>query len=164
MWNEFLPMSMPITAGELSSFRDMACSCLRCPLPAFAAGRAGARPDHSISGHCSKHQVASPPENGNSKIGLRYHMKQGRLVIRDAGGSLPQKPVARLLASRSRGRDREPGTRTLAQCRLPLAPAEDALRNALVDRIVQMHPQFGSPDAQVSQQDRALLRVRSRLP
>src|SRR5215471_9126910 len=53
MWNEFLPISMPITAGELSSFRDMACSCLRCPLPAFAAGRAGARPDHSISGQCA---------------------------------------------------------------------------------------------------------------
>ena len=56
------------------------------------------------------------------------------------------------------------GFGSLAQRLLPLAPAEDALRNALVDRIAQMHPQFGSPDAQVSQQDRALLRVRSRLP
>src|SRR5215470_16457737 len=48
MWNEFLPISMPITAGELSSFRDMACSCLRCPLPAFAffmPRQAGDRPD-----------------------------------------------------------------------------------------------------------------------
>src|SRR5262249_6584208 len=29
--------------------------CLRCPLPAFTAGRAGARPDHSITG-----SLASP--------------------------------------------------------------------------------------------------------
>src|SRR6516164_6284730 len=26
MWNEFLPISMPITAGEASSFCDMTCS------------------------------------------------------------------------------------------------------------------------------------------
>src|SRR5215472_7282005 len=64
MWNEFLPISMPITAGELSSFRDMACSCLRCPLPAFAAGRAGARPDHSISRLL---QPSSKPEGRRRK-------------------------------------------------------------------------------------------------
>src|SRR5215472_9669172 len=52
MWNEFLPISIPITAGELSSFRDMACSCLWCPLPAFAAGRAGARPDQCSEASC----------------------------------------------------------------------------------------------------------------
>jgi hypothetical protein len=31
MWNEFLPISMPITAGEVLSFRDMACSFFRAP-------------------------------------------------------------------------------------------------------------------------------------
>ena len=31
--------------------------CLRCPLPAFAAGRAGARPDHSITGHLWRQQM-----------------------------------------------------------------------------------------------------------
>src|SRR5246500_4895907 len=31
MWNEFLPISMPITAGEVSSFCDMACSLSSVP-------------------------------------------------------------------------------------------------------------------------------------
>src|ERR1700736_6374963 len=50
MWNEFLPILMPITAAKCRVFCHMAFSpCLRVPLPAFA-GRAGARPDHSFSG------------------------------------------------------------------------------------------------------------------
>jgi hypothetical protein len=40
---------MPIAVGEVSSFCDMACSLFLVPLPAFVAGRAGARPDHPIS-------------------------------------------------------------------------------------------------------------------
>src|SRR5215475_9824600 len=31
MWNEFLPISMPIAAGEVSSFCDMACSLSSVP-------------------------------------------------------------------------------------------------------------------------------------
>src|SRR5260370_17302136 len=51
MWNEFLPISMPITAILLSSFWDMACSFVfGAPLPALLAGGAEARPDHPILG------------------------------------------------------------------------------------------------------------------
>src|SRR5262245_23715287 len=51
-WNEFLPISMPITAIALLSFSDMACSLTLVPRGQFRllAG-AGARPDHPISGH-----------------------------------------------------------------------------------------------------------------
>src|SRR5580704_6471289 len=49
MWNEFLPISMPITATLLSSFWDMACSFVfGAPLPVWLSDRAGARPDHPI--------------------------------------------------------------------------------------------------------------------
>src|SRR5262245_27383764 len=50
-WNEFLPISMPITAIALLSFSDMACSLTLVPRGQFRllAG-AGARPDHPISG------------------------------------------------------------------------------------------------------------------
>src|SRR5260370_41522582 len=34
-WNEFLPISMPITAIVLSSFWDMACSLSLAPLPSI---------------------------------------------------------------------------------------------------------------------------------
>src|ERR1700746_419426 len=77
MWNEFLPISMPITSGEVSSFCGMAAPCLRCPLPAFAAGRARARPDHSIS--------------SGAKVGIydlisqyrsrRIKIRQGRVLL-----------------------------------------------------------------------------------
>ena len=51
-WNEFLPISMPITAIAVSSSCDMACSLGSAPpSPASLAAGAGARPDHSISGH-----------------------------------------------------------------------------------------------------------------
>src|SRR6516165_6542498 len=50
-WNEFLPISMPITAIALLSFSDMARSLTWLPpLPAFLAAGAGARPDHPITG------------------------------------------------------------------------------------------------------------------
>jgi hypothetical protein len=39
-----------ITAIALLSFSDMACSFVFAPSPAWLAGRAGARPDHPISG------------------------------------------------------------------------------------------------------------------
>src|SRR5262245_31376230 len=59
MWNEFLPISMPMTATAVWAVWDMACSlplaplasCLWRPWPAFTAGGAGARPDHPISKH-----------------------------------------------------------------------------------------------------------------
>src|SRR3981081_4660997 len=35
MWNEFLPISMPITAIALSNFWDMACSLSLAPLPSI---------------------------------------------------------------------------------------------------------------------------------
>src|SRR5262245_62536119 len=85
-------------------------------------------------------------------------------IPRDAGASLAQKPVLRLLASHRLGQSHGQETRTLAQRLLPLAPVGGALRNALADRIVQTHRQFGSPGAEVSQRDRALLRARSQLP
>src|ERR1700674_2678955 len=34
-WNEFLPISMPITAIALSNFWDMACSLSLAPLPSI---------------------------------------------------------------------------------------------------------------------------------
>jgi hypothetical protein len=40
MWNEFLPISIPITAIVLLSFWDMACSFVfGAPLPVWLAGR-----------------------------------------------------------------------------------------------------------------------------
>src|SRR5262245_6731837 len=51
-WNEFLPISMPITAIALLSFSDMACSLtLVPPGPASLLTGAGARLDHPITGH-----------------------------------------------------------------------------------------------------------------
>ena len=40
MWNEFLPISMPITSGEVSSFYGMACSLSSVP-PASIRCRKG---------------------------------------------------------------------------------------------------------------------------
>ena len=47
-WNEFLPISMPITAITLSNFWDMACSLSLAPLASFACwrGRSTAGPSH----------------------------------------------------------------------------------------------------------------------
>jgi len=53
-WNEFLPISMPITATALLRFWDMACSLSLEPLARFDAGGAGARPDHSIRRHSER--------------------------------------------------------------------------------------------------------------
>src|SRR6266478_4106968 len=51
-WNEFLPISIPITAITLLSFSDMACSFRWVPPASLLADRgAGARLDHPISGH-----------------------------------------------------------------------------------------------------------------
>src|SRR5215467_6142669 len=49
-WNEFLPISIPITVIVLLSLWDMGCSLSLAPLARFVAGGAGARPDHPISG------------------------------------------------------------------------------------------------------------------
>src|SRR4051794_40029868 len=49
MWNEFLPISMPITAIAICAVVAMACSCLGAPGQLIAGG-AGARPDHPITG------------------------------------------------------------------------------------------------------------------
>jgi hypothetical protein len=49
MWNEFLPISIPITAILLSRVWDMACSFVfGAPSPASFAGGEGARPDHAF--------------------------------------------------------------------------------------------------------------------
>src|SRR6516165_5287997 len=50
MWKEFFPISMPSVAISLLSFCDMTCSLSSVPLASILAGRAGARPDHPISG------------------------------------------------------------------------------------------------------------------
>src|SRR6516165_7209314 len=47
-WNEFLPISIPITVIVLLSLWDMGCSLSLAPLARFVAGGAGARPDHPI--------------------------------------------------------------------------------------------------------------------
>src|SRR6516164_9337767 len=49
MWNEFLPISMPITAGEVSSFCDMACSLSSVPPASIRCWQGGstAGPSHS---------------------------------------------------------------------------------------------------------------------
>src|ERR1019366_4015668 len=56
-WNEFLPISMPITAIALSNFWDMACSLSLAPLPSILSlvGQ-GERPDNPFS---------SPPRGTN---------------------------------------------------------------------------------------------------
>src|SRR5260370_40969262 len=55
MWNEFLPISTPITAIVVLSCRDIACSLTLAPLgQASLTGGAGARPDHPISRRCSR--------------------------------------------------------------------------------------------------------------
>jgi hypothetical protein len=54
--NEFLPISMPITATALLRFWDMACSLSLEPLARFVTGGAGARPDHSITGSHTRTQ------------------------------------------------------------------------------------------------------------
>jgi hypothetical protein len=48
MWNEFLPISMPITAGEVSRFCDMACSLSSVPPASICCwqGRSTAGPFH----------------------------------------------------------------------------------------------------------------------
>jgi hypothetical protein len=48
MWNEFLPISMPMTATARLRLPDMACSSSLAPLASFDRWRAGARPDHPI--------------------------------------------------------------------------------------------------------------------
>jgi hypothetical protein len=50
MWKEFLPISMPISVGTCRVSVTWRAPCLWCPLPASVAGRAGARPDHPITG------------------------------------------------------------------------------------------------------------------
>src|ERR1700732_2016707 len=47
-WNEFLPISMPITAIAVLGVRDMACSLSLAPLASFACwrGRSTAGPSH----------------------------------------------------------------------------------------------------------------------
>src|SRR5215472_1867725 len=47
---EFLPRSVPIVAMGAIDLLDIAVLRLTRPIPAFLAGEAGARPDHSISG------------------------------------------------------------------------------------------------------------------
>src|SRR4029450_6450807 len=49
-WNEFLPISIPITVIVLLRLWDMGCSLSLAPLARFVAGGAGARPDHPING------------------------------------------------------------------------------------------------------------------
>src|SRR6476659_10150451 len=49
-WNEFLPISMPITATALLRFWDIACSFVFGAPCQIRRWRAGARPDHPISG------------------------------------------------------------------------------------------------------------------
>src|SRR5512140_1518526 len=48
MWNEFFPISIPITATAVCAVAGMVCSLSGRPLPASIAGGAGARPDHPI--------------------------------------------------------------------------------------------------------------------
>src|SRR5262249_39426350 len=49
-WNEFLPISIPITLIVLLRLWDMGCSLSLAPLARFVAGGAAARPDHPITG------------------------------------------------------------------------------------------------------------------
>src|SRR5215467_111854 len=70
-WNEFLPISIPITVIVLLRLWDMGCSLSLAPLARFVAGRAGARPDHPISGHerapllrCVSQELPQPPSSG----------------------------------------------------------------------------------------------------
>ena len=51
MWDEFLPISMPMTAiAALELSRHGVLLVFVYPFPALGTGGAGARPDHSISG------------------------------------------------------------------------------------------------------------------
>ncbi len=64
-WNEFLPISMPITATEVLSVSDMACSLSWAPLASFARwwGRSTAGPFHYRSAPGSWQRIGggSPP-------------------------------------------------------------------------------------------------------
>src|ERR1700736_63559 len=71
MWNEFLPISMPITATLLSRFWDMTCSFVfGAPLPVWLADRAGARPDHPILGHNGLDRQPCPVNHNVVAVGL----------------------------------------------------------------------------------------------
>src|SRR5215471_21450469 len=88
MWNEFLPISMPITAGEVSSFPDVACSLssvppdsIRCWQGGSTAGpfhyRASAFPRQTVSpgGSCSgRHRGAAMDLGGwLRQLGLEHY-------------------------------------------------------------------------------------------
>ena len=67
MWNEFLPISMPITAGEASSFCDMACSLSSVPPVSIHCWQGGstAGPFHS--------DVPSQAHSARFPISTRTH-------------------------------------------------------------------------------------------
>src|SRR6516165_6522358 len=50
MWKEFFPISYAVFCLKKKNFCDMTCSLSSVPLASILAGRAGARPDHPISG------------------------------------------------------------------------------------------------------------------
>ena len=59
MWNEFFPISIPITATAVCAVAGMVCSLSGRPLPASIAGGAGARPDHPIMRHSTIEVIRS---------------------------------------------------------------------------------------------------------
>jgi hypothetical protein len=61
MWNEFLPISMPITAIAQLDFSDMACSLSSLPpSQLLLLAGAGARPDHPIKRHFACFSYSTP--------------------------------------------------------------------------------------------------------
>src|SRR5262245_18524904 len=61
MWNEFLPISMPITAGEVSSFCDMACSLSSVPPASVHCWQGGstAGSDDASQAHSARFLVST---------------------------------------------------------------------------------------------------------
>src|SRR4029077_17584712 len=136
MWNEFFPISIPITATAVCAVAGMVCSLSGRPLPASIAGGAGARPDHPI-----KRRWAAPKRpGGNSRLPLPVcYFNRAQLPVLSLGEAMRRRDfmtllgaTATLCSTRSRA---QPQSKTctigyLAPARIPhdIEALQDGLR------------------------------------
>src|ERR1700692_2877087 len=91
MWNEFLPMSMPITVGEVSRFCDMACSLSSvrpASIPCWQGGST-AGPSHS--------DVPSQAHSARLPISTGTHREVLALMVRAEEKAGPEDVVEQAL-------------------------------------------------------------------
>src|ERR1700746_3040330 len=77
MWNEFFPISMPITAGEVSSFCDMACSLSSVPPAIIRCWQGGSTAGPFLVKHSARfpistrthREVLAPMDRAEEKAG-----------------------------------------------------------------------------------------------